>query len=134
MILSYERIIATSKAASIREYPPNAFALESAMSPQQYNLNAEQLETFCKKWKITRMAVFGSVARGEAKADSDIDILVDYAEEAQWGLFDHQHMEDELAALAGRRVDLVSRRGLMSSRNELRKQAILGSTELVYAA
>jgi predicted nucleotidyltransferase len=104
------------------------------MSPQQYNLNAEQLAIFCEKWKITRMAVFGSMARGEATADSDLDVLVDYTDDAQWGLFDHQHMEDELASLAGRRVDLVSRRGLMSSRNELRKQAILSSTELVYAA
>jgi len=34
----------------------------------------------------------------------DVDLLVTFAPEANWGLFDHQHMEDELAALLGRRV------------------------------
>ncbi len=104
------------------------------MSPQQYNLDESQLKFFCAKWKISRLAVFGSVVRGEARRSSDLDVLVDFSADARWSLFDHQHMEDELAVLAGRKVDLVSRRGLMASRNELRKQAILESSELVYAA
>jgi predicted nucleotidyltransferase len=104
------------------------------MSPQQYNLDESQLKAFCVKWKISRMAVFGSVVRGEARQDSDLDVLADFAADAKWSLFDHQHMEDELAILAGRKVDLVSRRGLLASRNELRKKSILESSELVYAA
>ena len=42
-------------------------------------------------------------------------------------------MQDELEALFGRRVDLVSRRGIEHSRNHIRRKSILGSAEVVYA-
>jgi hypothetical protein len=54
--------------------------------------------------------VFGSVARGEERADSDIDFLVDF--EPGSSLFDLMRMADELEALLGRPVDVVSRAGL----------------------
>jgi predicted nucleotidyltransferase len=55
--------------------------------------------------------VFGSVARGEAAADSDLDLLVtwDYAHMTPWG---SAALWDELEALLGRPVDITSERGL----------------------
>ncbi|MBL8294421.1 MAG: hypothetical protein JNN08_21420 [Bryobacterales bacterium] len=50
-----------------------------------------------------------------------------FAPGAKWGLFEHEHMERELAALLGRPVDLVSRRAIESSENALRRSAILTS-------
>jgi predicted nucleotidyltransferase len=43
-------------------------------------------------------------------------------------------MRGELEGIFGRRVDLVSRRGIESSRNQIRKRAILDSAEVVHAA
>jgi hypothetical protein len=55
--------------------------------------------------------VFGSVARGEAMPDSDLDLLVrwDYGRMSAWG---GAELDAELEALLGRRVDVVSENGL----------------------
>lgn len=54
--------------------------------------------------------VFGSFARGEARADSDIDLLVDF--EPGRSLLDQVALEQELEAFLGRRVDIVTEGGL----------------------
>lgn len=59
---------------------------------------------------FTDLAVFGSAARGDYRPDSDIDMLVQPPPGAD--LFDMLHMEEVLEAVLGRRVDLVSYRGL----------------------
>ncbi len=89
---------------------------------------------FCKKWKIRELALFGSVLRDDFRPDSDIDVLVTFSEEAKHTLFDLVHMEKELKEIFGREVDIVSRRGIESSRNYIRRDAILSSAEAVYAA
>jgi predicted nucleotidyltransferase len=61
-------------------------------------------------WPIRSLAVFGSVARGEASAASDLDVLVEFARLV--GLSEFLALEDALSALVGRRVDLVTRRAL----------------------
>lgn len=63
-----------------------------------------------QRWPIRSLALFGSVIRGEARADSDLDVLVEFERPAD--LFMFLELEDELARLAGRRVDLVSRAAL----------------------
>ena len=63
-----------------------------------------------RRWPIRSLALFGSVARGEASAASDIDILVEF--ERPVGLSAFIALEASLAALTGRRVDLVSRTAL----------------------
>lgn len=63
--------------------------------------------------RATRIRVFGSVARGEDTFDSDIDLLVDFDEDAS--LFDMGGlMEDLEELLAPHRVDLVSTGGLLT--------------------
>lgn len=63
--------------------------------------------------------IFGSYARGEAREDSDLDVLVDFQDDAD--LFDLIHLSDYLESLLGHRVDLVSRRAL---RNEIRSNVL----------
>ncbi len=63
-----------------------------------------------QRWPIRSLALFGSVVRDEATADSDLDVLVEF--ERPIDLFAFLALEEELATLAGRRVDLVSRRAL----------------------
>ena len=80
------------------------------------------------------MALFGSALRGEQRPDSDIDLLVSFGPDAEWSLFDHLHMEEELEVLLGRKVDLVSRRAIERSDNWIRRRAILDSARTIYEA
>src|SRR5215208_6320174 len=93
-----------------------------------------EIEQFCHRWKITELAAFGSVLRQDFSPESDIDLLVTFDPEVHWTLFDMVHMRDELSALLGREVDLVSRRGVETSRNPIRRDAILSSARPIYAA
>jgi predicted nucleotidyltransferase len=63
-----------------------------------------------QRWPIRSLALFGSMARDEATAESDLDVLVDFDKPID--MFAFLALEDELAGLAGRRVDLVSRAAL----------------------
>ena len=78
--------------------------------------------------------MFGSARRDDFAPDSDVDMLVSFAPDAEWSLLDHAQMQDQLSELLGRPVDLVSRRGIEGSHNYLRRKAILGSAEVIYAA
>ncbi len=90
-----------------------------------------KIAQFCKKWKIREIALFGSVLRDDFRPDSDIDVLVTFSDDAKHTLFDLVHMEKELKEIFGREVDIVSRRGIESSRNYIRRNAILSSAEAV---
>ncbi|MCX5885583.1 MAG: nucleotidyltransferase domain-containing protein [Proteobacteria bacterium] len=104
------------------------------MKKVNIDLPEEKIKVFCKKWKIREFALFGSVLSDDFGPDSDIDVLVTFEPDALHTLFDQVHMEDELKQIFGRDVDLISRRGIESSRNYLRRNAILSSAETVYAA
>jgi predicted nucleotidyltransferase len=94
----------------------------------------DQIADFCRRWQITELALFGSVLRDDFRPDSDVDVLVTFAPDAQWSLFDHVDMADELRQILGRPVDLVNRRGIERSRNPLRRRAILESAQVVHVA
>ena len=65
------------------------------------------LASLCRRRKICRLALFGSVLKGDAQPGSDVDLLVEFACEAKPSFFDLADIEQELSALlAGRRVDL----------------------------
>jgi len=96
------------------------------------HIERERLEDFCRRWEIAELALFGSALREDFGPDSDVDVLVRFLPEAQHSLFDMVRMQEELEGVFGRKVDLVSRRGIESSRNYLRRRAILDSAEVVY--
>lgn len=101
------------------------------MSQIRITLPQRKIHDFCLKWKISEMALFGSVLSEDFRDDSDVDVLVSFRDDAGWGLFDFVDMIDELKAIFGRRVDLVEKDSL---RNPFRRQRILGSNEVIYAA
>lgn len=92
----------------------------------------EQIREFCQHWQITELALFGSVLRDDFRPDSDVDVLVRFEKESRHTLFDLSRMEEELTRLLGRRADLVERTAVETSRNYIRRKAILESAEVVY--
>jgi len=100
----------------------------------QISVDREKITEFCQRWRVSRLALFGSVLRPDFRSESDIDVLVEFDPEAQHTLFDLVRMQEELKHIFGREVDLVSRRGLEASRNRFRKEAILSSAEVVYGS
>jgi predicted nucleotidyltransferase len=100
----------------------------------QITLPTEAIEAFCRRWHITEMALFGSVLRDDFGPESDIDVLVTFKPEYQRSLDDIMAMQEEIEAIFGRKVDLISRRTIEQSRNYIRRKAILGSARTIYVA
>jgi len=94
----------------------------------------EQVAEFCRRWKIAEIRVFGSALRQDFRPDSDLDLLVRFRPDADWSLIDHVAMEEELAGIIGRKVDLVSERAIERSSNWIRRKAILESAEPYFAS
>ena len=90
-------------------------------------LDRGRLAAFCRRWRVTDLALFGSVLRDDFGPASDVDLLVAFAPGARPSLFDLVEMEAELAGLMGRGVDLVTRRSVEESDNWIRRREILGS-------
>ena len=104
---------------------------------QAANLNqlpTNKIEEFCRKWNISEFALFGSAVRSDFGPNSDIDALVTFDSSANWTLFDHVDMQTELETIFERNVDLISRGGIERSHNHIRRQEILDSAQVIYAA
>lgn len=91
----------------------------------------ERLAELCQRWKIRELSLFGSVARGEARPDSDVDLLVIFEPGGAPGLFEIEAMHRDFAALFGRRVDLVEDLAVV---NPYRRAAISRDRTALYAA
>lgn len=94
-------------------------------------LDREQIEAFCRRWKIEEFSLFGSVLRKDFGPDSDVDVLVSFEPDIPWSLFDWMEMIEELQEILGREVDVVEKSGL---RNPFRRHSILSTRQVIYAA
>lgn len=92
-----------------------------------------EIAEFCQRWKIRELALFGSALRNDFGPDSDLDILVDFEADAEWGLLEHVQMQQELQTLLHRNVDLISKRALERSQNWLRRQEILNTAQILFS-
>ena|ERR1700730_8902669 len=70
------------------------------------------LEEVCRRYGVKQLSLFGSAVHGKMGPDSDIDIMVEFEPGVRVGLVKFESLVEELATLAGRRVDLVTKRGL----------------------
>jgi predicted nucleotidyltransferase len=101
------------------------------MSKPHISVPHQQLPDFCQRWRVTELSFFGSVMRDDFRPDSDVDVLVTFDSNADWSLFDLVTMQDELAGLLNRRVNLLEEVAL---RNPYRRATILQSKHVLYAA
>lgn len=94
-------------------------------------IEQDELRDICSQYKVRKLSLYGSIARGEGRHDSDVDLLIEFAEEARPTLGVLVRLEDELSNLFDRRVHLAT---MSILRNPYRRQSILQDLEEVYAA
>lgn len=100
------------------------------MSPN-IKVKMDRIRAFCNKWKVVELSLFGSALRDDFGPESDVDVLVGFADDARWDLFDLVEMRDDLKMIFGREVDLVEKGTI---RNPFRRHAIMTTREILYAA
>jgi predicted nucleotidyltransferase len=99
------------------------------MTRAQIDIPAEQIAEFCRRNRIKRLALFGSVLREDFTPQSDIDVLVEFEPDARIGLRFFR-LEQELSEMFGRKVDLNTP-GFLS--NYVRDE-VLAEAEVYYDA
>lgn len=103
--------------------------------PTRVELPREELASLCRKYNVEELAVFGSALRDDFRPDSDVDFLVRFRnDDAGPWLANLTGLQEEIARLLGRPVDVVDWKGVEESRNPFRRKAILGSLSLLYVA
>jgi predicted nucleotidyltransferase len=93
-------------------------------------IDSNQLADLCRRYGVRELSVFGSAVRGELTHGSDIDVMVEFEPGARVGLVKFESLSDDLEALMGRKVDLVTKRGLKS----WIRPHVLKEARIVYAA
>ncbi len=93
-----------------------------------------EIAALCARYRILRLEVFGSAARGcdFDPERSDIDLLVTFAPSTRYDLDLHMSLEEALQQLFGRPVDLLTREMIEMSRNYLRRRSILAEAQPVF--
>ncbi len=88
------------------------------------------LADLCRRYHVRELSLFGSAARDEMRPDSDVDLLVEFVPGAKVDLFEYSGLMLDLSKLIGRKVDLVSKKGL----KPLIRASVLKEARLLYAA
>lgn len=92
-------------------------------------IDQRRLDELCREYGISRLDVFGSISRGEADRESDIDVLYELLPGRRLG-WEIETLSDRLAEILGRPVDLVSRNGL----HEKLRATVFADARPLYAA
>lgn len=95
---------------------------------QKLDLDFEAIARFCHKHGIRELSLFGSVLREDFGSQSDVDVLVQFEPGVETGLLEYCRIIEELEALFGRKVDLVTPDAL----SPYLKGRILASRQVVY--
>jgi uncharacterized protein len=93
-------------------------------------VHTSQLADLCRRYGVKELSLFGSAVRGHLGPDSDIDVLVEFYPAARIGILKFESLVVDLEALVGRRVDLVTKRGL----KPWVRQEVLREARIIYAA
>ena len=89
----------------------------------------DQVEAFCRRHHIRRLAFFGSVVRDDFRPESDVDVLVEFEPGHVPGLAFFR-MQRELSDMLGRKVDLNTPEDL----SRYYREEVLAEAEVVYDA
>jgi predicted nucleotidyltransferase len=95
------------------------------------SVSRDDLDTLCRRHRIRRLSLFGSVLREDFSAESDVDVLVDFEPSVRVTFFSLARIEDALSELFGRRADVHVSRSLSPY---LRERVLSHARELYVAA
>ena len=101
---------------------------------QRLGVGRPALEALCLQYGVRRLELFGSVLRPDFGAQSDVDVLVEFAPGRTPRLGEFVELNESLSGAFGRRVDLMTRASVETSRNPLRRAEILSTAQVLYAA
>jgi len=93
-------------------------------------LDPEFVADFCKRNRIRKLALFGSVLTDRFRPESDVDVLVEFEEGARVGYLAMAGMEIELAERLGRKIDLRTPAEL----SRFFREQVVHSAEVQYSA
>jgi predicted nucleotidyltransferase len=134
--LSYERepVLVERRGKTIAALvTPDRITGESPrMARDRLLIDPRAIEEFCVRHRVKRLYLFGSALTDRFDADSDVDLMFE-SEGPSPDYFEQMAMTDELAALFGRPVDLVSRRAVEESTNRFRRESILEGARVIHA-
>ena len=85
-------------------------ANESMSQTESLVLGGASLGELCRRYQVKELSLFGSAARVEMRAESDIDLMVEFELGVRMGLVRFESFVEDLEALAGRKVDVVTDR------------------------
>ena len=111
-----------------RTMPARVLAMPLALT-----IDHERLVSLCRQNHVAKLELFGSRAKGTARPDSDVDLLVTFEEGMTPG-YAFVTFCEELEAIFGRKVDVLSRKSVERDFNVIRRESILSRTESLYAA
>ena len=100
------------------------------MAISKVSIPKRKIRDFCQRYEVQRLALFGSVLRGDFRPDSDIDVLVVFDPSARVTFLTLGRMKRELSVIFQRPVDLIPQDGLKPAIREI----VLSSAQEVYAA
>ena len=75
-------------------------------------VDPDKLADLCRHYGVRELSLFGSAVRGEMQPGSDIDVMVEFDPSVRIGLLKFESLNEDLEALFGRKIDLVTKRGL----------------------
>ena len=93
------------------------------------HLPTDKIVEYCGRQPILRLSVFGSAAKEDLRPESDIDLLVEYVPDARVGLFEMGGHLVDLTEIIGRKVDLVTPKGLC----KYIRDEVLETARIIYA-
>lgn len=93
-------------------------------------LDAATAAELCKGYGIREISFFGSVTRDDFRADSDVDVLIEFEPDVHVGFFELMDIQDKLTSLLGRKVDLVTK-GMLSP---FFRDEVMAAREVIYVS
>jgi uncharacterized protein len=91
----------------------------------------QQIRAFCEKYGVEELSLFGSVLREDFAPESDVDVMLKFKPGHGFTFENTPDIQDELQRIFGHRVDVIEKGRI---RNPFRREAIMGSYRVVYAA
>lgn len=93
----------------------------------------EEIAAFCQRWGVVKLELFGSVLRDDFDpARSDVDVMVTFAPGRLPGWEFFSDVPNDLSTVFGRKVDVLTRRGVEEMSNYIRREHILQTCEVIY--